>query len=172
MAPLLTAERVIELLGLEPLPVEGGYYRQTYHATELIGRECLPERYSGPRPYGSGIYYLLEDQTFSALHRLRSDEIYHFYLGQPVELLLLHPDGRDEVIVLGPDLAAGQRPQAVVPLGVWQGSRLLAPTPGAFALMGTTMDPAYDPADFELGERAALIAAFPQRAELIRTLTP
>jgi uncharacterized protein len=151
--------------------VEGGHYRQTYLATELIGRECLPGRYGGPRPRGSGIYYLLDDQTFSALHRLRSDEIYHFYLGQPVELLLLHPGGRDEVIVLGPDLEAGQRPQAVAPHGAWQGSRLLAPTPGAFALMGTTMAPAYDPADFELGERAALVAAYPQRADLIGALT-
>jgi len=171
MAPMLTAERVIAQLGLQPLPVEGGYYRQTYLATELIGRECLPERYSGPRRYASGIFYLLDDHTFSALHRLRSDEVYHFYLGQPVELLLLHPDGRDEVIILGSDLEAGHRLQVVVPHGVWQGSHLLAPTPGGFALMGTTMAPAYDPTDFDLGEREALIAAFPQRAELIRALT-
>ncbi len=172
MPPLLTAERVIALLGLQPLPVEGGYYRETYHAAELIGRNCLPERYSGSRPCGSAIYYLLHGEACSALHRLRSDEIYHFYLGQPVEMLLLHPDGRDEVVVLGSDLESGQRVQVVVPHSVWQGSHLRAPTAGDFALMGTTMAPAYDPADFEFGDRGALIAAYPQRAELIRALTP
>ena len=169
---MLTAERVIALLGLSPLPEEGGHYAETYRAGELIARECLPARYTGPRPHGSAIYYLLRADTFSALHRLRSDEVYHFYLGQPVEMLLLYPDGRDETLILGADLAAGQRVQAVAPRGVWQGSRLARPTEdGAFALLGTTMAPAYDQADFELGEREPLLAAYPQRVELIRALT-
>lgn len=169
---MLTAERAIALLGLQPLPEEGGHYRETYRADELIARDCLPQRYIDARPYGSAIYYLLRDDTFSALHRLRSDEIYHFYLGQPVELLLLHPDGRDETLILGPDLEAGQRVQAVAPRGVWQGSHLALPTPGGFALLGTTMAPAYDPTDFELGVREQLIGSYPQRAQLIRALTP
>jgi uncharacterized protein len=169
---MLTAERVIALLGLQPLPLEGGHFHETYCAGELIGRECLPQRYAGPRPHGSAIYYLLRDDTFSALHRLHSDEVYHFYLGQPVELLLLYPDGRGEVFVLGPDLEAGQRVQLVVPRGVWQGSRLRSAARGHFALLGTTMAPAYDPADFELGERANLLARYPGHAELIRALTP
>lgn len=174
---MLTAERVIALLGLQPLPVEGGYFRETYRAAELIAHSALPERYPGPRPLGGAIYYLLRDDTFSALHRLRTDEIYHFYLGRPIELLLLHPDGRNELFVLGPDLEAGQRVQVVVPRGVYQGSRLTPSADGErsagcdFALMGTTMAPAYDPADFELGNREELLARYPARAQLIRALT-
>jgi predicted cupin superfamily sugar epimerase len=166
----LTVDEVIELLRLEPLPVEGGYYRETYRATETLDAATLPARYNGPRAYGGAIYYLLHGEHFSALHRLLSDEIYHFYLGQPIEMLLLYPDGRDEVVRLGADLAAGERTQVVAPRGVWQGSRL-ADNTSSFALMGTTMAPAYDRADFELGDRSALVAAYPQRAELIRALT-
>ena len=166
----LTAKEVIELLRLEPLPVEGGYYRVTYRADETLGSAALPERSGGPRAYGGAIYYLLHGDHFSALHRLLTDEVYHFYLGQPVEMLLLYPGGHDKVVRLGTDLAAGERVQMVVPRGAWQGSRLADRSDG-FALMGTTMAPAYDQADFELGDRTALIAAYPQRAELIRALT-
>jgi uncharacterized protein len=166
----LTAEQVIELLRLEPLPIEGGYYRVTYLADETLDAATLPERYGGPRATGGAIYYLLHGDAFSALHRLLTDEVYHFYLGQPVEMLLLYPDGHDEVVRLGTDLAAGERVQMVVPRGVWQGSHLANGCDG-FALLGTTMAPAYDQADFQLGDRAALIAAYPQRAELIRALT-
>jgi predicted cupin superfamily sugar epimerase len=166
----LTAEQVIELLRLEPLPVEGGYYRVTFRADETLDAATLPGRYGGPRAYGGAIYFFLHGDNFSALHRLVTDEIYHFYLGQPVEMLLLSPDGHDEVVRLGTDLAAGERVQMVVPRGVWQGSRPVNGSDG-FALLGTTMAPAYEQADFELGDRAALIAAYPQRAELIRALT-
>jgi predicted cupin superfamily sugar epimerase len=166
----LTAEQVIELLRLEPLPIEGGYYRVTYLAEETLDAAILPERYGGPRAYGGAIYYLLDGGSFSALHRLLTDEVYHFYLGQSVEMLLLYPDGHDEVVRLGTDLAAGERVQMAVPRGVWQGSRL-ANGPNGFALLGTTMAPAYDQADFELGDRETLIAAYQQRAGLIRALT-
>jgi predicted cupin superfamily sugar epimerase len=166
----LTAEQVIELLRLEPLPVEGGYYRETYRADETLETAALPARYDGPRAYGGAIYYLLHGDHFSALHRLLTDEVYHYYLGQPVEMLLLYPDGRDEIVRLGSDLVAGERVQLVVPRGVWQGSRLAENREG-FALLGTTMAPAYDQADFELGDREALIAAYPQRADLICALT-
>jgi uncharacterized protein len=166
----LTAEQVIELLRLEPLPIEGGYYRVTYLADETLDAATLPERYGGPRATGGAIYYLLHGDAFSALHRLLTDEVYHFYLGQPVEMLLLYPDGHDEVVRLGTALAAGERVQMVVPRGAWQGSHLANGSDG-FALLGTTMAPAYDQADFQLGDRAALIAAYPQRAELIRALT-
>jgi predicted cupin superfamily sugar epimerase len=165
----LTAEQVIELLRLEPLPVEGGFYRETYRAAESVDANALPERYTSPRAYGGAIFYLLHGDHFSALHRLLTDEVYHFYLGQPVEMLLLYPDGHDEVLRLGPDLAAGERAQVMAPRGVWQGSRLASGD--GFALMGTTMAPAYDPADFELGDRNELIARYPQRADLIRALT-
>lgn len=166
---MLSAGRVIELLGLEPLPIEGGEFRVTYLADEAIAAAALPPRYGQARPFGSAIYYLLRGDDFSALHRLASDEVYHFYLGSPTELLLLHPGGDYEAIALGPDLEAGQRVQAVVPHGTWQGMRLMRP--GTWALLGTTMAPAYDDADFELGERAALIEQYPACAARIRALT-
>jgi predicted cupin superfamily sugar epimerase len=168
----LTAEQVIDLLRLEPLPIEGGYYRVTYRAEETLDAATLPARYGAPRAYGGAIYYLLHGVSFSALHRLLTDEIYHFYLGQAVEMLLLYPDRHDEFVRLGADLAAGERVQVVAPRGVWQGSRLVGHArANDFALMGTTMAPAYDQADFELGDRETLIAAYPQRADLIRALT-
>jgi predicted cupin superfamily sugar epimerase len=165
---MLTAERIIELLQLEPLPREGGYFRETYRAPETIAA-ALPPRYPAPKSFGSAIYYFLHHENFSALHRLPTDEIYHFYLGDPVEMLLLYADGRSQVITLGGDLEVGQRVQFVAPRGVWQGSQLHAG--GQLALLGTTMAPAFDPSDFELGEREALIRMYPERADLIQRLT-
>ncbi len=165
--PRLTAERLIELLQLEPLPVEGGYFRRMYLASESL--RALPVRYSGPRPASSAIYYLLRAGDFSALHRLKTDEIYHFYLGDPVELLLLELNGNSRQIVLGNDFEAGQQVQALVPQGVWQGSRVVVG--GDYALLGTTMAPAFDPDDFELGERESLLRQYPAETEMIRALT-
>ena len=168
---MLTAKGLIEHLKLEPLPIEGGYYRQTYRSDETIARSALPGRYPSERVFGTAIYYLLSDEPdcFSALHQLPTEEIYHFYLGDPVELLLLHADGRSERVVLGPDLLGGQQVQFVVPRGVWQGSRLRKG--GQWALLGATMAPGYDPSDYEGGEREALMQRYPQEAELIRVLT-
>ncbi len=164
----LTAERVIELLGLEPLPMEGGYYREVYRAAEEVAASALPDRYGAARPFGTAIYCLLHGEEFSALHRLQTDEVYHFYLGDVVELLL-HPGGGSEVVTLGQNLEAGHHPQWVVPRGAWQGTRLRPG--GQWALLGTTMAPAFDFADFELGERAALAAQYPAQAEMISGLT-
>ncbi|HEX9675428.1 MAG TPA: cupin domain-containing protein [Anaerolineales bacterium] len=169
--PELTADRIIQLLGLEPLPEEGGLFRQTYRSGEQIPAAALPSRYGGPRRFATAIYYLLTDapDSFSALHRLKTDEVYHFYLGDPVEMLLLHPDGGSERPILGQDLAAGQQVQLVVPAGSWQGSRLMPG--GRCALMGTTTAPGYEQDDFELGERERLLSGYPEQAELIRGLT-
>ena len=168
---MLTAERLIELLGLAPLPVEGGHFRQTYVSDEAVAASALPARYGRDKALGTAIYYLLtnEPDSFSALHRLPTEEIYHFYLGDPVEMLLLRPDGRGETVVLGRELLAGQRVQSVVPRGVWQGSRLRAG--GRFALLGTTMAPGFDVADYEGGRRDELIRLYPAEAERIRRLT-
>ena len=169
--PELTADQIIELLGLEPLPEEGGLFRQTYRSGEQIPAAALPSRYGGPRRFATAIYYLLTDapDSFSALHRLKTYEVYHFYLGDPVEMLLLHPEGRGERLILGQDLAAGQRVQFVVPAGAWQGARL-GPA-GHYALLGTTMAPGYEQVDFELGNREELFGGYPEQAELIRALT-
>lgn len=168
---MLTGEQLIRHLGLEPLPVEGGWFRQTYLAEESIPADALPVRYNAVKPFGTAIYFLLTDapDCFSALHKLPTDEIYHFYLGDPVEMLLLHPDGRGEHVVLGPNVMGGQRVQFVAPRGAWQGSRLAAG--GRFALLGTTMAPGFTPADFTAGERDELMHAYPAEAEMIRALT-
>jgi predicted cupin superfamily sugar epimerase len=168
---MLTAEQLIAHLKLEPLPVEGGYFRQTYRSGETLPRRALPPRYAADKRLGTAIYYLLTaaPDSFSALHRLPTDEIYHFYLGDPVEMLLLYPEGRGERIVLGPDVLAGQRVQFVAPRGVWQGSRLVPG--GRFALLGTTMAPGFDESDYTGGERDELVRHYPEQAELIRQLT-
>ena len=165
----LTAEDVRRILHLEPYVSEGGFLAETYKSKEKIPSDALRDAYSGPRLAGSAIYYLLTEETFSAMHRLTGDEIYHFYLGDPVEMLMLKPDGSGEAVLLGQEIGAGMRVQHVVPGGVWQGSRL-APG-GRFALMGTTMAPGFDPADFELGKRQELAAAYPMYSPLIAFLT-
>jgi len=165
---MLTAEDVKRLLGLEPLEPEGGSFAETYRSRELLPPGARPP-HAAPRALATAIYYLLEPGTFSALHRLRSDEVFHFYLGDPVEMLRLGPGTDGHVLRLGPDLAAGMRPQVVVPAGVWQGSRLASG--GRWALLGTTMTPGFDAADFELGRREELTARWPQHRILIESLT-
>jgi predicted cupin superfamily sugar epimerase len=165
----LTAEELIHTLGLQPLPLEGGYYRETYRSADQLPGSVLPTRYGMDKSAGTAIFYLLTADTFSALHRLKTDEIFHFYLGDPVHMLQLLPDGQGRVITLGQDLPAGQHLQVLVSQGVWQGS-LLAPG-GTFALLGTTMAPGFDFADYEAGERDLLRAQYPSFAGWIERLT-
>jgi predicted cupin superfamily sugar epimerase len=131
----------------------------------MIPKSALPERYSDQRLAGTCIYYLLEPETFSEMHRLHSDEIYHFYLGDPIELLMLHPDGSGETVLVGSDIEGGQLPQLVIPRNVWQGSRLVPG--GKFALIGCTVSPGFDFVDYESGSRNALISTYPQFEEQI-----
>ncbi len=166
---MLTAERIITLLNLKPHPKEGGYFVETYRSSEAIPEKTLPSRYRGMRPFGTAIYYLLAPETFSAMHRLKSDEIFHFYLGDPVEMLQLLPDGTGRILMLGPDLLDGMQPQVVVQAGVWQGARL--PRGGRFALLGTTVSPGFEFVDSESGERDELTKSYPQFRELIVALT-
>jgi hypothetical protein len=165
----MNAQALIETLRLQPLPGEGGFYRETYRSSERVAATALPERYRADKEFGTAIYYLLTPETTSALHRLPTDEVFHFYLGDPVLMLQLFPGGAGERIILGPDVLSGQVVQCVVPKFVWQGATLVAG--GGFALMGTTMAPAFDFADFELGNRAELLAQYREHAELINRLT-
>ena len=165
----ITANEIITLLDLKPLPIEGGFYAETYRSEQLLPAGVGADTSESPRHLSTAIYYLLTPDTFSALHRLPGPEIYHFYLGDPVELVVLHPDGRVEGLVLGTELRRGMRPQVVVPGGTWQGSSLRED--GAFALLGTTMSPGYHPDDFEIGDRRSLEALYPEASDLIRRLT-
>jgi predicted cupin superfamily sugar epimerase len=166
---MLTAERIRTLLKLEPHPIEGGYFVETYQSALRIPKAGLPDDYPSDRAAGTAIYYLLTPETFSALHKLPGDEIFHFYLGDPVEMLQLKPDGTGEVTVLGHDIVGGMHPQHVVPGGVWQGSRLRAG--GSYALLGTTMSPGFDYADYETGMRASLAQLYPAHSAMIASLT-
>ncbi|MBN1956016.1 MAG: cupin domain-containing protein [Anaerolineae bacterium] len=165
---IITAEQIISLLNLQPHP-EGGYFRESYRSDEQIPPAGLPDRYPGARSFGTAIYYLLTPGTFSRMHRLATDEVFHFYLGDPVEMLQLWPDGTGGSITIGPDIARGMQPQVVVPRGVWQGSRLAAG--GRFALLGTTVAPGFEFADYEVGQRGKLAAAYPHFRDLIAALT-
>lgn len=165
----LTPDEIIRILGLEPLEMEGGYFCQSYRSTETIPKEALPPRYRHPKVFGSAIYYLLTPDQRSAMHRLPTDEIFHFYLGDPVTQLQLHPDGTSEVITIGPDLYRGQKPQVVVPGCTWQGTLLRAD--GRFALLGTTMAPGFDYSEYEPGSREELTKLYPLHSELIAKLT-
>lgn len=159
----MTANEVIQALKLEPLEPEGGYFRQTYQAAATV------ETPKGGRPIATCIYYLVTPDSFSKFHSLKSTEIYHYYMGDPLTLVLLHADGTAQKIVLGSDLAAGQVPQAIVPAGVWQGSFLEQPAAG-FSLVGATCFPGFEPADFTLGTREEMLAKFPMHQTMMQTL--
>lgn len=166
---MITADQIIALLNLTPHPKEGGYFIETYRSPETISEKTLPSRYRGMRPFGTAIYYLLTPEAFSAMHRLNSDEIFHFYLGDPVEMLQLWPDGSGKVLILGCDILNGMQPQVIVPKGVWQGARVLKK--GRFALFGTTVSPGFEFADYESGRREDLIKSYSQFRDLITVLT-
>jgi predicted cupin superfamily sugar epimerase len=159
----MTAAEIKTLLKLEPHPLEGGCFRQTYACGEKV---ALPR---GTRAAGTAIYYLLEPGTFSEMHVLASDEVFHFYLGDPVEMLQLFPDGGSALFTLGQDLQANQHVQLVVPAGVWQGTRLIGN--GKVALLGCTVTPGFDYADYRSGSYAELAGKWPAEAERIRALT-
>ncbi len=166
----MTADQLIETLELEPHP-EGGFFRETYRATETISRAALPSRFHGDRTFSTAIYFLIQGKQFSALHRICSDELWHFYLGEPLELVEITSDGRWTTTLLDHDITTGARPQAVIPAGSWFGSRLARPDPHAFALVGCTVAPGFDFADFELGRREKLLEAYPQHEDMIRAMT-
>jgi len=161
------AEAVIHLLGLTPHP-EGGHYRELYRSAEEHPAAALPARYGGARAYGTGIYYLLRAGERSRFHRIKSDEIWHHYQGCPVALHLLHGDGGYQRAVLGPP-PRGDGWQVAIPQGVWFAAEVL--DDAGYALVGCTVAPGFEYADFELADGAALRARYPQHAALIDRLT-
>lgn len=151
---------LIRMLGLEPHP-EGGHYTQTFKSALSL---ATPQ---GPRAATTAIYFLLEAGDFSAWHRVRSDEVWHFYAGEGLELHLLSDAGEYRKVRMGPNVLQGEKPQAVVPAGVWQAARPV----GAYALVGCTVAPGFNFADFELPTRGDLLRRFPEHARLIEDLT-
>lgn len=165
----MTAEELKAILDLKPLPREGGFFREIFRASEVLSRAGLPARYDSSKSTLTSIFYMLDATTFSAFHRLKSDEIYHFYLGDPVHLFLIHENGSLDRITLGQNISAGQQLQYVVPKHVWQASTLAEK--GNFALMGCTVAPGFDFDDYEHGVRQSMCDSFPQHSETIIRLT-
>lgn len=166
----MTADQVKKILGLVPHPREGGFYIRTYESGESVAADAFADsRYPSPRFTGTAIYYFLEPGTFSEIHRLKSDEIFHFYAGDPVEMLQLHANGRGEIIRIGNRLDQGERPQVLAPRNIWQGSHLVPG--GRWALLGCTVSPGFEFEDYETGSRAALCAGWPEFSALICELT-
>ncbi len=162
----MNARQWKDRLDLQPHP-EGGFFRETYRSAEGIPVDSLPSRFPGDRVFSTAIYYLLETGQFSAFHRIRSDEMWHFYDGDPLEIVLLGGTTGTNSIRMGRD--DGCELQAVVPAGIWFAARCV---PGSsFSLCGCTVAPGFDFADFEMADRDDLCRAFPADRELILTLT-
>jgi hypothetical protein len=164
---VLDIENLKRLLDLKPHASEGGFFIETYRSAETLPAGIRSDR-TGPHALATAIYFLITPKEYSTLHRLPHDEVFHFYLGDPVEMLQLRPDGSAQVLVLGTDLETGMRPQVVVPRGTWQGSLLLPG--GRYALLGTTMTPGFEPSDYEHGDPDALAEAYTEQRERILAL--
>jgi hypothetical protein len=158
----------IEKLGLVAHP-EGGQYRQTYRADMILAKERLPKEFTGARAVSTAIYFLLEGEEISAFHRLRSDEVWHFYIGAPLIVHVIGRDGDYTELLLGSEPEAGEVLQAVVKAGCWFGSRVK--DGGSFALVGCTVAPGFDFEDFEMAKREELMSAYPQHRKVIERLT-
>lgn len=164
----MEVSELIERLQLTPHP-EGGWFRETYRAPESVIASALPRRFTGERSISTAIYFLLEAGQCSHLHRIRSDEVWHFYAGDPLDVVEIDAMGGLKTTRLGGDLGAGAVYQHMVPAGVWFGA---APAEGGrFALVGCTVAPGFDFADFELADQAKLLAEYPRHQDWIRRLT-
>lgn len=165
---VLTAEEIISIYKLQRHP-EGGYYKETYRALEKISRNALPERFPGSRNFCTAIYFLLEQGNFSAFHRIKSDECWHFYAGQTLHIYIIDPSGELQVVKLGNDILNGESFQFIVPAGYWFASRPASES--KFSFVGCTVSPGFDFADFEMADANDLIKLFPQHKILIDELT-
>lgn len=164
---MLSAQEIIKLLELEPLIPEGGFFRRTYASPLPIN--LSPSDVQSIRPLSTAIYYFLTPETFSTMHKLPSDEVFHFYLGDTVEMLQLYPDSTGKIIKIGNDLLSGCQPQVLAPARCWQGLKLV--DNGQYALLGTTMSPGFDYKDYTQGKREDLVNKYPDFKELIVKLT-
>jgi len=159
--------QLISKLGLVPLPGEGGYYRETFKSSFSLGESSLPPAYSGKHAISTCIYYLITPESFSALHKLPTEEIWHFYLGDPAEQFQILPNGENRKIILGNNILNGEELQVIVPADTWQATKLV--DGGKFALFGTTMSPGFEFSDYVAGEIEQLSKAYPNlRKEIFK----
>jgi predicted cupin superfamily sugar epimerase len=169
---MLTSKQVVDWLGLVPNAAEGGYFAPVYESSVKLPSGTIASGVQQERSLCSAIYYLLDAAGCSVMHRVAGDMIYHFYDGDPVEMLLLYPKGqanRHENCIFSNNIASGGQPMKVIPGGTWLGSRL---TPGGtYALMGVSMAPGFDPNEYMIGQRNELVREFPEQAALIKELT-
>ena len=164
---MLTAQQLIEGYKLQSHP-EGGYYLETYRSAETIPADALPSRFSGRRSFSTAIYFLLEENQFSAFHRIKGDELWHFYTGIGLHIYVIHPDGRGEVLKLGKDITNGYSFQLIIPAGCWFASR--PANENGFSFVGCTVAPGFDFTDFEMAEKEQLMKEYPQHKEWINGL--
>jgi len=163
-----TADYYLKKLGLQKHP-EGGWFKEVYRSAEEIAGEHLPERFSGARHHSTSIYFLLTSDTFSAFHRIKSDELWHFYDGSSVTVYMIGNEGSYSQVTLGRNIENCEVLQCVIPHGVWFGAKVNSAD--SFCLVGCTVAPGFHFDDFELGEREELLKLFPQHKKIIEKLT-
>ncbi len=164
----MNAENYIRKLRLQKHP-EGGWFKEVYRSDEEIAGEHLPERFSGSRHHSTSIYFMLTSDTFSAFHRIKSDELWHFYDSSPVTIYMIGSEGNYSEVILGRNIENGEVLQCVIPHGVWFGAKVSEPD--SFCLVGCTVAPGFHFDDFELGEREELLRMFPEHTKIINELT-
>tara|TARA_R110002073_G_scaffold306012_5_gene475185 strand:+ start:29918 stop:30415 length:498 start_codon:yes stop_codon:yes gene_type:complete len=164
----LTAKEIIELFNLQEHP-EGGYFSETYRSSEVISNNELGEKYQGDRNHSTSIYFLLTSEKFSAFHKINQDEIWHYYKGAPLKLHIISKEGNHSFVMIGNDFEKGEVPQYVVKGGDWFAAEVLEED--SYTLVGCTVAPGFDFADFVLPKRKVLIELFPKHKEIIKTLT-
>ncbi|MFD2932244.1 cupin domain-containing protein [Spirosoma flavum] len=174
----MTAAYYVQTFNMQPHP-EGGYFAETYRSAETISQSDLPSRFGGTRSFCTAIYFLLESHHVSAFHRIKSDEIWHFYAGSPLEIFVISSTGELTIIRLGNNPEQGEVFQAVVPAGCWFGSKPAVDSDALdslavgvnFSFVGCTVAPGFDFADFDMANRSTLLADFPQHQATIESLT-
>ena len=160
--------KIIDYLGLIPHP-EGGYFKETYRSGHILKGSALPANMKGDRNCSTAIYYLLTSDSFSAFHRIKQDEIWHFYAGSPIEIHMINNDGEYNKICLGLELAKGVFPQFTVAANTWFAANIK--DNNSYGLVGCTVSPGFDFKDFELGSRDELSRQFPLHKEVIQRYT-
>ncbi len=158
----------IEHLNLLPHP-EGGFYKETFRSKGIISKNSLPDGFSGDRNFSTSIYFLLPGNTFSAIHRIHSDETWYYHAGESLELWMLCDGGSLSKVIIGPDLEKGEVMQYTVPADCWFASKSL--NPNGFTLVGCQVAPGFDFEDFVLADREILVHQFPQYSEFILAFT-